>query len=77
MNEQEGDRIGIGRALMDSVNVSAFYGHHKLIETVELSFLCTPIESLAPISNKVAQCAQLGAVLPANSFELIGQAGAR
>ena len=76
MGDEERQRVRIGRALVDEVDVESVDGGLEVVERVELSFLVPPVEPCLPVVDQLAEVGQVGAIVPPDALELVGEPGA-
>ena len=74
----EDDRGGAGvrAALVDEVDVESVDGGLEMVERVEPSFLVPPVEPRVPVLDQLAEVGQVGAIVPPDALELVGEPGA-
>jgi hypothetical protein len=77
VNQQQGDCVGAGRALMDKINLLSINFRGELVKTVDLDFPGTPVVAILPIVREFPDLFEVGAVLPARARKLIGPFGFR
>ena len=73
VGDHEGQGVGLGRALVDEVDVEIADDGLELVERVEPLLLLAPVELVAPVGDELGDVVELGSVVPPGAVELIGQ----
>ena len=74
VDDHHGERVRVGRALVDEVNVEAVDAGLEVVEAVERPLLRAPVVLVPPVRHQLAHVVQVAAVGPAGALQLVGEA---
>lgn len=72
MHQQQRYRRGTNAWLVNRVDIQSIHLKTVVLETIDASLDCSPIEAAAPVGHEVAHECERGAVVPAALSDLIG-----
>src|ERR671915_115275 len=76
MRQDQRERVHLGRAHVDKVDVLIVNRGSELRELIQLGFVLTPVVAGSPIPNHVLHILEADTIVPANAGQLVGPAGA-
>ena len=76
MGDEHWQRVRIGRALVDEVDIESVDGGREVVERVESPFLVPPVVPRLPVVDQLAEIRQVGALAPSDALDLVGETGA-
>jgi hypothetical protein len=77
MRDDHREGVGLGRALVDEVDVGAVDGGEEVVELVQPGLGGAPVVRVAPVRDEVPCVSELGAVVPPRIGDLLGEPRAR
>ena len=75
VRDDQWQRVGLRRADVHDVNWLTVNVGHDVLERIQARFLSTPVETIAPIRDELAQVLELSALVPADPFDGVRKAG--